>query len=189
MIYAATANGVADPDDVYVFATTAGDQALPAGSLFDGPGAFALVDGPVSVGDNVAAVLGRVVAAVVYLNDDTVFMSVGNTDGPARQRADWLAEALAAVAASAPPPDMAVTAWPNPATGQARVAFGLTEAGDARVAVYDALGREVAALADGPFGAGRHEVAFEAAALPAGVYVVRVATGAGVQTTRLTVAR
>ena len=42
-----------------------------------------------------------------------------------------------------------------------------------RLAVYDALGREVAVLLDGPLGAGTHAAPFDGSALPAGVYVAR----------------
>ena len=67
------------------------------------------------------------------------------------------------------------------------MAFGLAEGGAAQVAVYDVLGREVATAANRVFGPGRHEVALPQ--LAAGAYVVRVASEAGVQTVRLTVAR
>ena len=44
---------------------------------------------------------------------------------------------------------------PNPSRGEATVAFSLAEAGAARVAIVDVLGREVAVVADGPAEAGR----------------------------------
>ena len=53
------------------------------------------------------------------------------------------------------------------------------------MAVYDALGREVAVLA-----AGEHEVALDGAALAPGVYVVRLTAASGAaETARLTVVR
>ena len=79
--------------------------------------------------------------------------------------------------------------YPNPAAGRARVAFGLAEGGAVRLAVYDALGREVAVLADGAVTAGRHVAAFDGSGLASGVYVVRLETGAGVETRRLTLLR
>ena len=77
---------------------------------------------------------------------------------------------------------------PNPATG--RVSFALRSASTeaVTVAVYDALGRRVALLHDGPVGV---EEAFsvDVSRLPAGVYVVR-ASGSAVQSTqRFTVVR
>ena len=83
----------------------------------------------------------------------------------------------------------ALAVYPNPATGRAQVAFGLAEAGAVRLAVYDALGREVAVLADGAAEAGRHVATFEGSGLASGVYVVRLETGAGVETRRLTLLR
>lgn len=65
-----------------------------------------------------------------------------------------------------------LTAGPNPASGSVRVVLTLTSVADARVAVLDALGREVAVLHDGP-AAANVTVTFDGAAQPAGVYVVR----------------
>ncbi|WP_420454126.1 S8 family serine peptidase [Rubrivirga sp.] len=78
---------------------------------------------------------------------------------------------------------------PNPFGGQTRIAFSLAEAGPARLAVYDVLGREVAVLAEGPMPEGRHEVSVEAASLAAGTYVYRLAAGGQSFTRQMTVAR
>ncbi|MDT7857595.1 choice-of-anchor Q domain-containing protein [Rubrivirga sp. S365] len=191
--YSAVADGTVTPGDVYVLASAGGDKALPDDVFFDDPGAFALVEGTAAAGAPVASVLGRVVAAVVYDRDRAVFGSVGGAATEAEMQA--FRQALLSVfgqavsAEGAGEIDLTVAAWPNPTASQATVAFGLAEGGAARVAVYDALGREVVVAADGPFARGRHEVSLRAGSLPAGVYVVRVATGGGVQTARLTVAR
>ncbi|HEX9951111.1 MAG TPA: T9SS type A sorting domain-containing protein [Rubricoccaceae bacterium] len=79
--------------------------------------------------------------------------------------------------------------YPNPTTGLASVSFTTDRAVDVRVTVLDALGREVAVLADGAVGAGTHEAAFDAHRLAPGAYVVRLAAGADVRTGRLTVVR
>ncbi len=68
--------------------------------------------------------------------------------------------------------------YPNPASGRATVAYELAEAGPVRVAVYDALGREVTVVADGPRRRAGTHVALDASRLPAGVYVVRMTAGA-----------
>jgi hypothetical protein len=60
--------------------------------------------------------------------------------------------------------------------------------GEARVAVYDALGREVLVLHDG-LAAGSIQARVEAGQLAPGAYVVRAATGTTVQTRSLTVVR
>jgi hypothetical protein len=80
--------------------------------------------------------------------------------------------------------------YPNPArSAGVTVQVDLPEAGDVRLAVYDALGREVAVALDGPQAAGRHAVSLDTARLPAGVYVVRLQAGATVAVQRLTVVR
>ena len=67
--------------------------------------------------------------------------------------------------------------WPNPSGGAVTVALALPSAGPVRVAVYDALGRRVAVVHDGPLGAGVHEFGLDGSALPAGLYVVRATVG------------
>ncbi|MCH8031894.1 MAG: T9SS type A sorting domain-containing protein, partial [Bacteroidetes bacterium] len=63
--------------------------------------------------------------------------------------------------------------FPNPFTEQATIRYELSEAMVARIAVYDALGRETAVLADGEQPAGSYEVVFNGADLAPGTYVVR----------------
>ena len=194
--YAAQASGTLAPGATYSFANvvTGEGQAMPAESLDDGPGAFALLDGSASTGQSVSEVLaeGSVVAAVVYLNDDEVFGQVGGGSSPS-ENAQELMAALARLYAVAGEEsgtvDLTVTVAPNPATSTAAVSFGVAETGPARVALFDALGREVAVLADTPLGAGRHRVELPTASLPAGVYAVRVVAGAEVHTARLTIVK
>ena len=79
--------------------------------------------------------------------------------------------------------------YPNPADGRATVAFAVEAAGPVRLAVYDALGREVAVLADGTIEAGRHTEVFDGASPPTGAYLVRLTAGAQTATQRLTLLR
>ena len=81
------------------------------------------------------------------------------------------------------------TLYPNPSQDEASVMLMLAEATKARVAVFDVLGRRVAVLYDGPLGAGAHRLRLDAAALPAGVYVVRAVAGSERITRTLVVAR
>ena len=81
-----------------------------------------------------------------------------------------------------------LTAFPNPATDAATLRFAVAEATEATLVVYDALGREVARPVAGTV-EGVVEASFDAAALPAGVYVARLKTDAGTETVRLTVVR
>lgn len=74
----------------------------------------------------------------------------------------------------------ALDVWPNPSRGPLTVSVQLpTPVSDAEITVYDALGREVARLADGPLEAGRHPLALDGSSLPSGVYVVRLTVSLG----------
>jgi photosystem II stability/assembly factor-like uncharacterized protein len=83
----------------------------------------------------------------------------------------------------------ALSAFPNPFGTSATLQFTLPEAGSVRLTVYDALGRTVAVLVDEAREAGTHAVAFDASALPAGVYIVRFEAGVQALTQRLTLLR
>jgi hypothetical protein len=64
---------------------------------------------------------------------------------------------------------------PDPATPPVRVVFALPQDGRARLGIFDASGRRVAALADGFFSAGRHAVTWSASSKArAGIYFVRL---------------
>ena len=184
-----------DAENGFVLATTNGDETLPAGSLPNGPGAIALVAGSAEVGDDVATVLAgaEIVAAVVYGGGGDIFASIGGGASPAANAAalaDGLARIAAAVSAEEDPqPSLDVVAAPNPVSGLGTLSFGLAQAGNATVGIYDVLGRQVVVVADGAFAAGRHAVTFDARSLPAGTYVVRVVSGEIVQTARMTVVR
>jgi hypothetical protein len=82
---------------------------------------------------------------------------------------------------------------PNPAIAGVIVRYALARVGSARVAVYDATGREVRVLADGARPAGRHAVRWDGRdaagrQVPAGVYYCRLNADVSA-TARLTVLR
>jgi flagellar hook assembly protein FlgD len=83
---------------------------------------------------------------------------------------------------------------PNLGTGPFRVDFGLPAAGRAAVDVYDAGGRRVRALAEGPVGSGRHSLLWDGrdgagtTASP-GVYFVRLRSGGRDAVRRLALVR
>ena len=85
----------------------------------------------------------------------------------------------AARASSAAHSAFGLGAYPNPSSGRVTVAFSVEAATTVRLSVVDALGREVAVLADGPVEAGAHRAELDATAWPAGVYVLRLATADG----------
>ncbi|HEX8386889.1 MAG TPA: T9SS type A sorting domain-containing protein [Rubricoccaceae bacterium] len=80
---------------------------------------------------------------------------------------------------------LALAAAPNPFGPSAALTLTLREAGAARVAVYDALGRRVAVLHDGPLAAGERTFRLDGSALAPGVYVVRAEGPAGGAALRL----
>jgi hypothetical protein len=86
---------------------------------------------------------------------------------------------------SAAPLTVALEApYPNPFRTEATVAFVLDRDAHVAVEVFDALGRLVARLHDGPLaGERRHAFTFRPAGLPAGVYYARV-HGDGIDETR-----
>ena len=99
------------------------------------------------------------------------------------------ASAVGASLDAAPVADALLGSAPNPTRDRTTVGFELAEAGDVTVAVFDALGREVARLLDGPAEAGVRQVTFDVTGLPAGVYVVRMTTETATFAERITVVR
>lgn len=75
---------------------------------------------------------------------------------------------------------------PNPATGTTRLV--LRSSAPVRVAVYDALGREIVVLHDGPL-AGEQVLTVRTGRLAPGTYIVRAHGAEGSATRRFTVAR
>ena len=86
---------------------------------------------------------------------------------------------------------LALDAFPNPSRGAVTVSLRLAAPEAASVAAFDALGRRVATLHEGPLAAGEHAFTLdpEAASLRSGVYVVRATAGAGAVSRRITVLR
>ena len=62
-------------------------------------------------------------------------------------------------------------AWPNPFNPTATISFSLDRTAPARLSVFNIIGQEVAVLAEGVLEAGRHQVTFDAAGLPSGLYL------------------
>jgi len=107
------------------------------------------------------------------------------------------AEAVTVASEPAPEPEpegLGLEVRPNPFRGAATVTLTLVRPSEVEAAVYDALGRRVAVLASGRFGAGRHALALGGTGLPAGVYVAYVTADSGggapaVAVRRLTITR
>lgn len=115
--------------------------------------------------------------------EGTVVFDVIDGSGAVLQRKTVRVQAAAPDRLALSPP------YPNPARGEVTVPFEMPAAGEVRVAVYDALGREVAVLHDGEAEPGAHEATLAAGALAAGAYVVRVTSGEASDVVRLAVVR
>jgi hypothetical protein len=80
-------------------------------------------------------------------------------------------------------------AAPNPVADQAAIRYELPQAVAVRLAVFDALGREVAVLVDRNQSAGVKTILFDSGRLPSGTYFVRLSTPKEVLTKQLTIVR
>jgi hypothetical protein len=80
--------------------------------------------------------------------------------------------------------------YPNPAAGRVTVRYAVPEeaTGEARLALYDVMGRKVRTVRAGPV-AGRQQAQLDVSGLASGVYVLRLRAGGAVKTRRLTVVR
>jgi len=67
--------------------------------------------------------------------------------------------------------------YPNPFNPTTTIAFDLAKADFTTLKVYNLLGQEVATLVEGMLPASTHEVTFDAATLPSGTYIYRLASG------------
>ena len=75
--------------------------------------------------------------------------------------------------------------FPNPFNPTTTLSYTLAARTHIRLTVTDALGREVAVLADGMMDAGSQQVNFDAANLPGGMYVARLAADGHVLTRKM----
>ena len=81
------------------------------------------------------------------------------------------------------------TAQPNPFSGVTRIAYSVDAPTHVTLEVYNLLGQRVATLVDGVVAQGDHLATFDAAGLSAGVYLSRLVSEAGVQTSRMVLVR
>ncbi len=64
--------------------------------------------------------------------------------------------------------------YPNPFNDQVRISYGLPEAGDVRLTVFNILGQQVARIAEGNRTAGLHHTQWHAKNMASGVYIVKL---------------
>lgn len=82
------------------------------------------------------------------------------------------------------------TPWPNPTREHAVLRFALPQSSAVHLSIVDVSGRVVRSLADGPYEAGEHALAWDGRDAdghrsPPGLYFVRLETNMGHRTTRL----
>ena len=123
-----------------------------------------------------AATVAQVMQIMVTYGDVKVY---DNPIGP-KLDIDRAIGGPAAVEQVAAPGAVALSApWPNPASHATTLRFALPRAGNARVTVLDAMGRNIRTLADGEQPAGAHSVTWDLRdatnhAAAAGLYFVRL---------------
>lgn len=77
------------------------------------------------------------------------------------------------------------SSYPNPFNPTTTISYHLVESSYVSLTIYDLLGRIVALLTDGWQSAGQHEVIWNAAGLPSGIYIYRLETEGRVLTGRM----
>ena len=99
---------------------------------------------------------------------------------------DDIAVAKASVLATVPVNCYLGKNYPNPFNSSTWIVFGLPEASNVSVKVFDLAGREIATLVDGNLSAGNHTALWNADAAPAGLYLVKMQSGTFSDTRKVT---
>ena len=108
----------------------------------------------------------------------SLLLTYGSDGGPVGDKR-WTNNASAVAQPGLQPEGFALSQnYPNPFNPATTIAFALPAASQVRLVVYDTLGREVALLASGQYGAGSHRIEFAAAGLSSGLYFYKL-TAAG----------
>jgi hypothetical protein len=79
--------------------------------------------------------------------------------------------------------------YPNPFNPMTTIRYGLPRKSTPTLAIFNALGQQVALLVDGEQEAGYHDVKFDASGFASGVYFYRLVAGDFVQTRKLLLLR
>ena len=75
--------------------------------------------------------------------------------------------------------------YPNPFNPTTKINYTIPKNGNVSIKVFNLLGSEVAELVNGEMNAGSHDVEFNAASLPSGVYFYRIQSGNFIETKKL----
>jgi len=155
--------------------------ATPADGAFDDSlEAFTFTTAPLAAGSHI------VEARAVH--------SYGNADTTAAADTIVIVNSPVSITPAEPLGFAKLSAGPSPTAGGVVIRFGLREPARARVAVFGADGRRVAALEDRAFATGPHEIAWDGVLesrkrAPAGVYFVRLETPERSESARVVLVR
>jgi hypothetical protein len=75
--------------------------------------------------------------------------------------------------------------YPNPFNPTTTIKYGITEKSNVKIILFNAIGEEVALLINEEKGSGYHQVEFNAATLPSGVYFYQLQAGSFVETKKM----
>jgi hypothetical protein len=114
-------------------------------------------------------------AGNVYINVHTSQFAAGELRG--QMGSTQGASAAGPVPSSRPSSFALAQNYPNPFNPSTVIHFDAAQSGRVRLTVFNLLGQRVATLLDNPVQAGAHEVNFNAAALPSGVYLYSLEAG------------
>lgn len=122
-----------------------------------------------------------------YLRDGTGFHIFGSDPNISLLKASWINGVLIGdttfvypTSINIPnnlPREIRLNSYPNPFNPTATTTFDLYDAAHTTLRVFDLHGREVAVLVDEVRSPGSHHVAFEAAHLSSGIYLVELSSG------------
>ncbi len=79
--------------------------------------------------------------------------------------------------------------YPNPTNGPVRLAFGLEQAGEIALNVYDLSGRTVAGIVQGSLQAGYHRLTWNTDLVPSGLYLIRLESAGKVNMRKVAVVK
>jgi len=79
--------------------------------------------------------------------------------------------------------------YPNPSRGHVQIRYSLPESSPVRLAMYDALGRQVRLIETGEQSAGNHEITISASRLASGIYFLRLSTPHGAFSRKMNIIR
>jgi hypothetical protein len=75
--------------------------------------------------------------------------------------------------------------YPNPFNPTTNIKFDVARVGDVKIAVYDAMGREVQTLVNKSLNPGTYETSFDASQLTSGIYFYKIVAGNFVETRKM----